>query len=53
MKSFHLMHPADQLVTIMERIYQYGMTTTSGGIYPFLMTMAIFGLHQEVLTRVH
>jgi L-fuculose-phosphate aldolase len=31
MKSFHLMHPADQLVTIMERIYQYGMTTTSGG----------------------
>ncbi|HHU48184.1 MAG TPA: class II aldolase/adducin family protein [Clostridiales bacterium] len=25
------MHPADQLVTIMERIYQYGMTTTSGG----------------------
>ena len=45
--------PADQLVTIMERIYQYGMTTTSEGIYPFLMTMAIFGLHQEVLTRVH
>lgn len=26
-----LMHPADQLVTIMERIYGYGMTTTSGG----------------------
>jgi L-fuculose-phosphate aldolase len=25
------MHPADQLVTIMERIYGYGMTTTSGG----------------------
>ncbi|HHY82930.1 MAG TPA: class II aldolase/adducin family protein [Clostridiales bacterium] len=25
------MHPADQLVTIMERIYRYGMTTTSGG----------------------
>ena len=25
------MHPADQLVMIMNRIYQYGMTTTSGG----------------------
>jgi len=25
------MHPADQLVTIMERIYKHGMTTTSGG----------------------
>jgi len=25
------MHPADQLVLIMQRIYQYGMTTTSGG----------------------
>ncbi|MBS4205404.1 class II aldolase/adducin family protein [Lederbergia citrea] len=24
-------HPADQLVTIMDRIYQYGMTTISGG----------------------
>jgi L-fuculose-phosphate aldolase len=31
MQNFHLMHPADQLVTIMQRIYQYGMTTTSGG----------------------
>ncbi|MBQ6646550.1 MAG: class II aldolase/adducin family protein [Clostridia bacterium] len=29
--NFELMHPADQLVTIMNRIYQYGMTTTSGG----------------------
>ncbi len=29
--NFELMHPADQLVTIMDRIYQYGMTTTSGG----------------------
>lgn len=25
------MHPADQIVMIMERIYGYGMTTTSGG----------------------
>ena len=31
MSNFYLMHPADQLVTIMERIYRYGMTTTSGG----------------------
>jgi len=28
---FDLLHPADQLVMIMARIYQYGMTTTSGG----------------------
>lgn len=28
---FDLMHPADQLTTIMLRIYEYGMTTTSGG----------------------
>ena len=25
------MHPADQLVLMMNRIYNYGMTTTSGG----------------------
>ena len=29
--EFELLHPADQLVMIMERIYDYGMTTTSGG----------------------
>ncbi|NLN05239.1 MAG: class II aldolase/adducin family protein [Clostridiaceae bacterium] len=29
--NFDLLHPADQLVMIMERIYAYGMTTTSGG----------------------
>lgn len=28
---FELLHPADQIVMIMRRIYQYGMTTTSGG----------------------
>lgn len=28
---FELLPPADQLVMIMERIYGYGMTTTSGG----------------------
>ncbi|MBE7067547.1 MAG: class II aldolase/adducin family protein [Ruminococcaceae bacterium] len=29
--NFELLHPADQLIMIMERIYKYGMTTTSGG----------------------
>ena len=29
--NFALLHPADQIVMIMERIYKYGMTTTSGG----------------------
>ena len=29
--NFELMHPADQLVMIMERIYTSGFTTTSGG----------------------
>jgi L-fuculose-phosphate aldolase len=28
---FELLHPADQIVMIMQRIYAYGMTTTSGG----------------------
>ena len=28
---FDLMHPADQLVMIISRIYRYGMTTMSGG----------------------
>lgn len=28
---FDMLHPADQIVMIMERIYGYGMTTTSGG----------------------
>jgi len=29
--SSRLLHPAEQIVMIMERIYGYGMTTTSGG----------------------
>ncbi len=29
--NFELLHPADQLVMIMDRIYRCGMTTTSGG----------------------
>ena len=29
--NFEYLHPADQLVMIMQRIYERGMTTTSGG----------------------
>ncbi len=29
--NLKMLHPADQLVMFMERIYGYGMTTTSGG----------------------
>jgi len=29
--NFNLLHPADQLVMMIDRIYRYGMTTTSGG----------------------
>jgi len=29
--NIHYLHPSDQIVMMMERIYSYGMTTTSGG----------------------
>ena len=29
--NYSLMHPREQLITIMQRVYGYGMTTTSGG----------------------
>lgn len=29
--NLEYLHPSDQIVMMMERIYQYGMTTTSGG----------------------
>lgn len=29
--DFEMLHPADQIVIIMDRIYKYGLTTTSGG----------------------
>ena len=29
--NLNFIHPADQLVMMMNRIYSYGMTTTSGG----------------------
>ena len=28
---FEMLHPADQLVLMIDRVYHYGMTTTSGG----------------------
>src|SRR5881392_1082364 len=31
MKAFSLLHPRDQIVAIMDRIYAHEMTTTSGG----------------------
>jgi L-fuculose-phosphate aldolase len=31
MNRFDFLHPSDQIVMIMDRIYGYGMTTTSGG----------------------
>lgn len=29
--NFSMLHPADRIVTIMNRLYYYGMTTTTGG----------------------
>ena len=29
--KYEYMHPREQIVTIMRRVYGYGMTTTSGG----------------------
>ena len=31
MSTFSFLHPRDQIVAIMERIYMHEMTTTSGG----------------------
>ncbi len=31
--KFELLHPADQIVMLMQRIYDFGMTTTSGATY--------------------
>ena len=29
--NFNLMHPAEQIVLLINRVYQKGLTTTSGG----------------------
>src|SRR5256885_9174107 len=31
MRNQHLIHPRDEIIRTMERIYRYRMTTTSGG----------------------
>ena len=50
--KFELMHPADQLVMFMERIYQNGLTTTSGGNLSIMDDNGISGLRPAELTRV-
>ena len=35
MTPFEFLHPAEQIVAIMNRIYENGMTTTSGGMQVF------------------
>jgi len=45
------MHPADQLVLMMDRIYAYGMTTTSGGNLSVLDDNGDIGLPPAVLIR--
>ena len=43
MKTFSLIHPRDQLVAIMDRIYAHEMTTTSGGNLSVRTVMALRG----------
>lgn len=35
--NFEMLHPADQIVMIMNRIYSYGMTTTPAATCPSWM----------------
>lgn len=49
--NFELLHPADQLVMLMERIYQYGMTTTSGGNLSILDENGDIWSHRALLIR--
>ena len=53
---FDLLHPADQLVMLMGRIYRYGMTTTSGGNLSVLdsngdLWITPSGIDKSCLTR--
>lgn len=55
--KFDLLHPADQLVLMMDRIYQGGMTTTSGGNLSILdengdIWITPSGIDKGTLTRV-
>ncbi len=49
--KFHLLHPRKQLVQIMQRIYRYGLTTTSAATCPFWMKTAICGLPLRPSTK--
>ncbi len=54
--NFDMMHPADQIVTIMQRLYNYGMTTTSGGNLSIMdsdgvMWISPAGIDKGSLTR--
>ena len=54
--NIEMMHPADQIVMIMERIYMTGMTTTSGGNLSIIddngdMWISPAGVDKGTLTR--
>ena len=51
--NFELLHPADQLIMIMERIYGYGMTTTSGGNLSIMDENGDIWIKKGELTREH
>ncbi len=54
--NFDMLHPADQIVMIMDRLYNYGMTTTSGGNLSIMdsdgvMWISPAGIDKGSLTR--
>ena len=54
--NIEMLHPADQIVMIMERIYKYGLTTTSGGNLSIMddnkdMWISPAGIDKGTLTR--
>ncbi len=56
MEQIEFMHPADQIVEIMQRIYDCGMTTTSGGNLSIMdgdgnMWISPSGIDKGTLTR--
>ena len=45
--NINYIHPADQLVMIMQRIYDKGLTTTSGGNLSIMDSKATSGSHRQ------
>ena len=41
--NFNLMHPAEQIVLLINRVYQKGLTTTSGGN----LSILVYGVPQS------